>query len=517
MYRTAVVVAALCVLAPVAAAASGPTATDRPAPAAGKEPAAVGSPSARLATPPNNTTAYLAIPPENVSNATTTDVALDVGGALAIDAAATRGTLLERTIDERLARANTTAAKQAAIRTVGARIERRIETLRVEQRTAIRAYEGGQLSTRAFVYTLARLQTRAVGLRGAIDRLESAAVAVPGTAIGGRSVDRWARDRRVELGLLAGPARRATVAALRGIDPAELYVEVSETGVVLAAIDDGRYVREAYLPAERDDGPPDGPERTSAALERVSTLYSWAWNRSTGVRSAGGPAAGSYRITVFHRQGRLTTYLDAGTGAVFRETQVKPLREVPTAPPVTAAETGLRVAVNRTYATGPMNVSVVDTRTGEPANATVLVDNRTAGRTGPDGSLWTITPRGTINVTVADGERAVTTRFASDPRLSTGENGSALAARRTPSIGNRPAAPETGAGGPANEPTGTDNGSTPLPGDRSTDVETDADASADIGTENGSNGSASATLANGRPALVTGREISACDARRTLI
>jgi hypothetical protein len=481
MDRTAAIVAALCVLAPMAVAASGaPVPTDESAGTAqvvaASDPSAspierrsnasepLGALGAPPVTPPENTTAYLAIPPENVSNATVSGIGLDIGGALAADAAATDSRLLSLTIEKRLSRANTTAEKRVVIRRTGARIERRIDQLRTEQHRAIESYSDGERSTSEFLGTFARIETRSRELRRSIARLETAAASVPGTALDGRSVDSWARNRLVELGLFTSPVRQGVLAALRGSDPLAVYVEVSETGVVLAAVDNGRYVREAYLPTEREGGPPEGPASISAALDRVIEVYSWAWNHSTGVRSAGGPGAGSYRFTLFHRQGRLSTHLDTESGTVFREVQTKPLRTLPTARAVTASEDGLQVAVNRTYATGPMNVSVTATGSNEPIDATVSIGDRTVGRTDSRGYLWAISPRGTVNVTVADGERTATVRFAADPRLATGEREarSDIAARTPSPPGSQPTTPANESTPPANRSTLPANGSTPL-------------------------------------------------------
>jgi hypothetical protein len=526
MARTAVIVAALCVLAPIAVVASGsPVPTDRSA-GADRTPV-VSGPSASLleqrsnasvplgappATPPGNTTAYLAIPPANVSNATVSGVDLDVAGALAADAAATDGRLLSLTIDERLSRANTTAEKRVVIRRTGTRIERRIDRLRTEQRRTIEDYSDDGRSTKAFLDALARIETRARQLRGSIARLETAAASIPGTALGGRSVDAWARDRLVELGLFASPVRQGVLAALEGSDPIAVYAEVSETGVVLAAIDNGRYVREAYLPTERDEGPPEGPASISGALGRVIEVYPWAWNHSTGVRSAGGPGAGSYRFTLFHQQGRLSTYLDSETGAVFREIQAKPLRGVPTAPAVTASEAGLRVAVNRTYATGPMNVSVTAAGSGEPIDATVSIEDRTVGRTGSKGYLWAISPRGIINVTVADGNRTATVRLAADPRLAAGdgEARSSIAARTPSPPESRPTTPVNESTPPANRSTLLANGSTSLRNESALPPGTPPTGSrADSPIANGSDQNATATTAGNRSAPAIAPWVSA--------
>lgn len=468
MHRTVAVVAALCVLSPIAVATNGPITTaptgGAPAGPTTAAPATVsddrfgtlGATRPVLATPPVNTTAYLTIAPENVTNTTTTESRLDVGGAIAVEAAAANTEMTALSLDERLSRANTTAAKQVVIRETGESLERRIARLDAQQRTAIERYSEGESSTREFVYTLARLQVRAESLRRAVDRLDRVAASVPGTTIGDESIDSWARDRRVELGIVTSPVRERVVGALRGTGPIDTYIEVSDTGVVLAAVDRGQYFRDAYLPAERDGGPPDGPDSTSEALERVIGAYPWAWNHSTGVESAGGLAAGSYRLAVFHQQGRLITHLDPRTGAVFREIQAKPLHRIPTTALITSVDSGLRVGVERTYATGPMNVTVVDAANEEPVNATVLVDNRTVGRTGSEGSLWTVTPRGQVNLTVTDGERTAAVRFAADPRLATGDGEPTPGTGITP-LRDRPITAENASATPTNGSAGTEN------------------------------------------------------------
>jgi hypothetical protein len=373
---------------------------------------AVGRERAVLTRPSPNATSYLAIRADNVTNATTAGVGLDVGGALAIDADATAGAIQTETIGERLTRANTTMAQQAVFQAAAAGVETRIARLATDQRAAISAYSDGDRSTRAFVGSLSRIETRARRLSEAVSTIETEAAMVPGVAIDGRSVGAWARNRRVALGQLRSPVRAAVVDAKRNGDSLSVYVEVSETDVVLATIDNGRYLREAYLPSARTGGRAGGPQSVSAGLDVVSGAYPWAWNHSTGVESGGGPDAGSYRFTVFHQRGRLTTSLDPATGSIFNEIQVEALRTLPTMRSASMNETGLSLVVERTHPTGPMNVSVTN-ETGGPVNATLAVEGRTVGSIGTDGHQWAITPRGEINVTVTDGGRTATVRFGS--------------------------------------------------------------------------------------------------------
>ena len=46
-------------------------------------------------------------------------------------------------------------------------------------------------------------------------------------------------------------------------------------------------------------------------------------------------------------------------------------------------------------------------------DATVRLGDRRVGRTGPDGTLWTVAPRGSVAVTASVGDRSVSvTRFS---------------------------------------------------------------------------------------------------------
>jgi hypothetical protein len=185
---------------------------------------------------------------------------------------------------------------------------------------------------------------------------------------------------------------------------------------------------------------------------------------------------------------------------------------VPTAPAVAASEAGLRVAVNRTYATGPLNVSVTAAGSGEPIDATVSIEDRTVGRTGSKGYLWAISLRGTINVTVADGNRTATVRLAADPRLAAGdgEARSSIAARTPSPPESRPTTPVNESTPPANRSTLLANGSTSLRNESALPLGTPPTGSrADSPIANGSDQNATATTAGNRSAPAIAPWVSA--------
>jgi len=64
---------------------------------------------------------------------------------------------------------------------------------------------------------------------------------------------------------------------------------------------------------------------------------------------------------------------------------------------------GINVTVNRTYPGGPLQVTVTDAESGEPVDLAVTLSQgqaeRTAiGRTGDDGTIWAVSPRGSYTV-----------------------------------------------------------------------------------------------------------------------
>ncbi|WP_435076411.1 DUF7096 domain-containing protein [Halococcus sp. AFM35] len=414
MHRVFAVVVCCCLLAGAAAAVPG----------------AGDGPSARPVSPVTNTSEYLTITPTALETASYRQASLDVSGALALDTRGLAGRYRQLVLDERFAATDSTSARRDMLRASAARIEARIDELRQRQSAAVGKYNNGTISAREFVIELARIDTAAGRLGTAADRVAARARSIPGSTIGGQPATSWARNRRVELGPLGGPVRDRIAETLRGentvpldaanapnlegveagpderLEALDLYVETSGEGLVLATVDEGRYYREASLPTERNNT--TGGELTdiTAALDRVAERYPWTWNHSVTTDSSGDRRAGIYRFTLFYDHGRLTTHLDRRSGEVFAEQQRKRLSGVPTTEPVSETAGDLRLTINRTYPTGPLELALMN-RDGEPVDGRIIVGNRTVGRTGTDGHLWTVAPRGSAPVVARTNERSI--------------------------------------------------------------------------------------------------------------
>ena len=381
-----------------------------------------------VAAPATNTTAYLTISPDTLETASYQRPTLDVSGSLALDARRLDGRFSQLTLDERFAATDSTDARRAQLRESAGRIERRIADLRERQSAAIRAYNNGSLPARGFVLELVRIDTAAGQLETAADRVAARARPVPQASIDGQSASNWARNRGVELAPLQGPVRDRITEALRGEntvrteesrptgldrattrterpEPLQVYVETSQDGLVLATVDDDTYYREALLPGERN-ATGNGLNGITDALDRVSDRYPWAWNNSVSTDSSGDRRGGIYRFGLFHGYGQLTTFLDRDSGRVFAEQQQTNLLDVPTAEPVNNTDGNLRLTVNRTHPTGPLELSL-STPDGEPVDGRVAVGNQSLERTGPDGTLWTVAPRGEFTVVARANDEAV--------------------------------------------------------------------------------------------------------------
>ena len=126
----------------------------------------------------------------------------------------------------------------------------------------------------------------------------------------------------------------------------------------------------------------------------------------------GNPGSDSTRVTIEHRRGRLVAFVDSGSQQVFKESQFRPLDQVTPTSSVSATRDGLELTAHRTYPGGPTRLQLNSTQDGEPVDAQITVGpaggrSSVIGRTGDDGSLWTVAPTGTYQVTAIDGSSVV--------------------------------------------------------------------------------------------------------------
>jgi hypothetical protein len=424
----------LLALSPVAAlpiadapldAATAPTDA---ATATGGVPFADGTRTEAAARPPvterNGSTAYLTLGSGEVEATNVTAVGLDVGASVAVDDARLRARYEQLRLLEAFESASTAGERRAVVALARDRLDERIAELEARERRALRGYNRGDIGPGAYVRELAAVDAGADALSPVLQRLYQYSQSAEDSPVEPAEV----AALKARLVGLSGPVRELAASAMQGEASVErVYVATSGSGVVLSAVVgesfDRQYVREAYLPDERAAGAPDqffrnGQYQLEDAQDRARDLYPWAFDNqlafSVGSRT-GAPflyLAGVYSVTVDHRQGTprngdLITYVDGGTTEVFREVQYLSVDDVPTAIPRTNTSDGLILQVNRTYAGGPLEVSVRDSETNDSVSATVYVNGERVGRTGADGRLWTVTPRDPFVVKATTGDGSV--------------------------------------------------------------------------------------------------------------
>jgi hypothetical protein len=386
--RAALLLLGVAILAGVAAAA--PVAVD------GLPPAAI--------VDNGNATAALQPAPDDPSGQTYLSPDVDVSVAVGGDVAALRGRHESLAFTHRLAADETRSERLATIRERVSRMQNRLVSIQRAHREARNAYRDGSLSRAGFARQLAILDARTgalESLRATVERRTSSLNPQPRTTLTN------AQNLEATLETLRGPTiERLRRQFLGNASTDAVYVSVAgPEGLVLATVEDGTFYRDAVDERERDPEGGNGfsesgePE-ISVALRRAAEIYPWAFDNGDAaepLRGYGDTAV--YRITVQHTQGRLSTYLDGATGNVFREIQRLRVAAVPpTTQQVTTADS-LRLRINGTYDTGPMEVRVVRNATGIPLDAAVTVDGQVVGRTGEDGRLWTVQPVGRVTVT----------------------------------------------------------------------------------------------------------------------
>ena len=375
--------------------------------------------------PAHATTASLTIPPFERETTSPLQATIDVSGTIALDERGLRARFREHRLDARFGATTDTATRRAELRTTATHIESRIMQLQERQSTAITAYNNGSLSDQEFLRTLARIDETADGLATATDRVAARARSIPQSSINGQPAARWARNKQTELSPLQGPIRNRISQALRGNntepttnppsldriaptsgerpEPLSVYAETSQQGIVLAMIDDGQYYREATLLGQRN-ATGSALNTTDAVRTRIGTLYPWGTNNSAYTGLSTDRETRFAQSTLSHDHGDLTTLLNQSSGRVIAEQQRKSLSQMPTTTPLIATEESFQLWVNRTYPTGPLDVSLM-TPEGQPVDGTIVINDRPAEQTGEDGQLWTLTPAETMTIVAqANGE-----------------------------------------------------------------------------------------------------------------
>jgi len=357
-----------------------------------------------------NTTNYLSA--ESVDRSAYVRGDIDVVAAAGASAQRLQADHERRVFDSQFDRASETD-RVDLVREEADSIEARLARLDARHAALLAAYSNGTLSAET---TMRRLVVLSVEAETARDRLvhvseradDDLDASVP---VG---LDTRLADLQTTLVTLPNPVGDRVEAGLTGErDPAIAYVGGGQSGIVLATVDDGDFVRTATV---RDDYAPDQPDQFEAAegrdvilaLQRGGELYPWAYeNNIGGPQIRGFGETGIYLIRVNYGSGTLQTYLSGGTRNAFHEIQTQNPEAIPVTDTRTRVTDSLNVTVETTTGSGPMRVSLIQPSTGAPLNGTVRVDGHAVGRTGDDGTLWTVQPAGQFSVNATNGPNSV--------------------------------------------------------------------------------------------------------------
>ncbi|MBV0925299.1 hypothetical protein KTS45_13925 [Halomicroarcula limicola] len=383
------------------------------APAAGWSASATQSqtavpPAPRVATI-ENTTNHLTIPDSEVRTSSFNESGIDVGTAVAAGSTSLHQRHEAAAFESRFGRLDSEFERTQHIRRALSNIESEEAELDRRQQTAIRRYANGEITATEFLRVRSMVDTESRELTQRLNRVKSTAEIAPDYSTSDGMTTRI-NDVLGNLRTLQGPVGEQLTESMSGADGADVvYLESSTDAYMLATIDGSQYVRETRLGSQRAPNLTDtfaeaDGDRLVAAVERGRELYPWTYQRQLPSVNAYGDT-GIYRLAAQTSNGQLTFFLDGGTTNVFYELQHRDLNSVRTSSTETAFEEGLRVTIDQSYETGPLVMSVVEEDSSEPVDGTVEINGQPVGRTGSNGHLWTVQPRGsyTINVTTENG------------------------------------------------------------------------------------------------------------------
>jgi hypothetical protein len=350
-----------------------------------------------------NTSSYLSIPANDVETNQFATASLDVTGSVAVESNELRDQFLERSVFRAFNDAESTREQTMILRQSANEIESRTAALRSLQARTLQEYNRGTISTTMFLRRIAIIDSRARVLTITVDRILQEVGQSPNYSLPNTLRTRF-QNLRSRPTLLQGPNRARIGTAIAGAQSsAQMYVETSDTGIVIARAAGNGYTREAFLGSQYQVGGVDQFGQgelapISAAYDQARNLYPWTIeNDITNPSATGFGNTSVYRITIDHTQGTLVSYLDGTTTQVFRELQEKRLSALPTETALNETA-NLTLVVNRTHDTGPMEVHVREFNSTQTVDAEISVGNQIVGRTGDDGRLWTVEPRGAVTV-----------------------------------------------------------------------------------------------------------------------
>ncbi len=246
-------------------------------------------------------------------------------------------------------------------------------------------WKSGWIGSDEFTRELILISTEAEVLVDLLDYIEKEAENVPQMELRGRI--RMLKEKLIPF---EGPVRDHLIDVTRGESQiGSIYIAVSERGMVLATIKNGKYLREAYV---WDQESSSGGISLDEAISRTATLYPIAYgpevSQQTGIMSKGR----GYQIKIGFESGSLTSYLDGGTRNVFYEIQERKLGVVEPGSKIKFIEDGTKVVIGRSFVGGPLKVEVYDENTGGTAPAMMLIGTSREEKINRGGT-WILAPK----------------------------------------------------------------------------------------------------------------------------
>lgn len=336
----------------------------------------------------------------------TTEVRPDAGAAIRKDSIAVQGTYQQYLLDERLQRSDGEAEQTQILQSTVDEANETTRNLRERERTVRARYEAGTITEEQFVRELALLGARAETETDKLSEIhdEASRLAVP-------NVRPRAEAYTAQLQVRQGDVRSTAAASVvTDRSPTTVYVATGSDGTVLATVDGLRYDREA----NRDDvhvATDEWGVDSDRAWELKDELYPRFTDRY-GFTSISGSMTQRhmYRASGSYEHGDLVSYIDAHSETAVREDQsIRLGPSTPTHAPLNGTNESVTVSVERTYASGPARVTVLED--GEPVEgAPIEIGGDPTGLTNANGEHWVLLPYDDPEVgTVVDGQRASVT------------------------------------------------------------------------------------------------------------
>ncbi len=356
-----------------------------------------------------NTSNYLVPKPGASNRQEVGHTGVDVAAAVAISSEKLHSRHHRLAFERALASARTHQDQISVVKAELGEVEREIRNLEQSQREVLGSYTNRSISTNTLLRNLARIDAAADGTTTRLERVRTAIDTIGAPT--NLQTRRWNLQGNL-LGL-GGPASSRLSEAMAGRGPAtDAYVSVSgNRGIVVSTVENGWLFREALAGSQiGSDGPDHFNQQgnpVSVAYQRALELYPWTHNNTIAAPYRGGFGNSPlYYVRFEHSQGDLTVYLDGRTQGVFHEIQKKRVAAVPLSDSIHETNGTIAITANTTTASGPLELTVERTDTGNAADATISIDGTFVGKTGPDGTLTTVQPNRpfTVSATTDNGE-----------------------------------------------------------------------------------------------------------------